>query len=72
MALMASDDNFSFYTSGIYAPANGECTTAVNHSGLMVGYGYDSDSADEYAIILNSWGSSWGDNGYYKMAFGIT
>lgn len=35
---------------------------------LLVGYGTDSESGVEYYTMKNSWGSSWGDEGYMKMA----
>jgi C1A family cysteine protease len=35
------------------------------HSVLVVGY----VDADSYLIIKNSWGSAWGDNGYFYMPY---
>ncbi|MBU3182487.1 C1 family peptidase [Clostridium psychrophilum] len=35
------------------------------HSVLVVGY----VDADNYLIIRNSWGSAWGDNGYFYMPY---
>jgi C1A family cysteine protease len=35
------------------------------HAVLIVGY----DNEKEHLIVLNSWGSSWGDNGYFYMPY---
>ncbi len=40
--------------------------SGINHAVLAVGY---SDSGG-YWIIKNSWGSSWNDDGYFKVGYG--
>ncbi len=38
----------------------------VDHSVLVVGY--DLSGTTPYWIIRNSWGSSWGESGYMRLA----
>lgn len=45
-----------------------KCGTMVDHGVLAVGYGTDPTLKMEYFILRNSWGSSWGDKGYIRLA----
>ena len=61
----AGQRSFQHYSSGIYYDAN--CRTLLlNHAVLAVGYGSESDG--DYFIVKNSWGTSWGMDGYVLMA----
>ena len=63
---MISD--FRHYKNGIYR--TDECGSGpmdVNHAVLAVGYGYDEESGMHYYIVKNSWGTRWGDQGYFKI-----
>lgn len=58
--------SFRFYKSGVYYEP--QCfTTKLNHGVLVVGYGTE-DTGEEFYWVKNSWGTSWGLEGYVKMA----
>lgn len=57
------------YKSGILDLSKTKCPpNDINHFPLLVGYG--STERIDYWIIKNSWGSSWGERGYFRIARG--
>ena len=55
-----------FDFSGIYYQP--QCDEKdLDHAVLIVGYGTDSNNRD-YWLVKNSWGESWGESGYFKIA----
>ena len=42
----------------------------MNHAVLAVGYGVDQVTGQAYFKLRNSWGPSWGEQGYIRIARG--
>jgi C1A family cysteine protease len=64
VAIEADTAAFQFYSSGIIN--NNACGTTLDHGVLVVGYG--EEDGEMYWLVKNSWSSSWGDQGYVKIA----
>lgn len=66
------------YQNGVYqfdeeSPFTSQNVLIGSHAVLIVGWGeFQNDSSydDEYWIVKNSWGSDWGDEGYFKIRMG--
>lgn len=41
--------------------------THIDHVVQLVGYGHDNDFNQDYWLIRNSWGTTWGEEGYMKL-----
>ncbi len=56
-------NDFFYYTSGIYSYTSG--SYAGGHAITIVGY----DDANRCFIVKNSWGTGWGESGYFRIAY---
>lgn len=56
--------DFFNYKGGIYKHVTGDL--AGGHAVVIVGY----DDAQGCWIVKNSWGTGWGENGYFRIAYG--
>jgi hypothetical protein len=62
IAIEADKSVFQFYKDGVLT---GACGTQLDHGVLLVGYGTEKGQA--YWLIKNSWGDSWGEEGFGKL-----
>jgi C1A family cysteine protease len=65
IAIEADQREFQLYKSGVFSTS---CGINLDHGVLVVGYG--SENNLDYYLVKNSWGTSWGNNGYIKLGRG--
>jgi len=59
---------FESYTGGIFMDQTG--ATTATHQVEVAGFGVDKDTLVKYWIVRNSWGSFWGEQGWFKIVRG--
>jgi len=64
VGVAADSSAFGNYKSGIFNSSS--CGTSLDHATVVVGWG--SSGGTDYWIMRNSWGTSWGEKGYMRLA----
>jgi len=69
LSVALNADNLQFYNNGILDLTADACDPqAINHGVTLVGYG--TQKGKDFWIVRNSWGSNWGEDGYFRIARG--
>ncbi|XP_074028382.1 cathepsin L-like proteinase isoform X1 [Leptinotarsa decemlineata] len=63
ISVAVSSEHLRLYGGGVITT---RCIKDLDHAVLAVGYG--SENGRKYWKIRNSWGKTWGDHGYFKLA----
>jgi len=64
VAIEADQRTFQLYRDGVYNDP--DCGEKLDHGVAAVGYGTTEDG-DDYFLVRNSWGETWGKEGYIMM-----
>ena len=69
---MVMTSRLQMYTRGVLTEEFLKCSDPkyeVNHGVVIVGYGRASDAegCQEYWVVQNSWGSHWGEDGFFRL-----
>lgn len=66
--------DFMHYSSGVYHHSGlldkFNPFELTNHAVLLVGYGTDEETKEDYWLVKNSWGTKWGEDGYFRILRG--
>jgi len=72
VAIDATEGKFMLYKDGIFVDDTcGNAQDQLDHGVLVVGYGTNTTTQGQsmdYWTVKNSWGESWGERGYVRMA----
>ena len=75
ISVLMDASGLTWYSKGVWNPTgwlgcSSDCDS-LDHAVLLVGYGTDAASGLPYWIVQNSWGASWGENGFFRLARGF-
>jgi len=63
---VAATNGWKHYGGGVFDGCSYSENIELNHAVQLVGYGTDETLGD-YWLVRNSWGASWGEDGYIRL-----
>ncbi|XP_042204646.1 uncharacterized peptidase C1-like protein F26E4.3 [Homarus americanus] len=72
-AMMKVHKDLFMYQSGVYSHTRLTGEETATHSVRIIGWGEDNTVASppvKYWLVANSWGTDWGERGYFRIARG--
>jgi len=63
----ADSNDFQNYASGVLTLSSSDCSNGSDHAVLAVGWG--TANGVQFVLVRNSWGTSWGESGYFRIAY---
>jgi len=69
LGISVAASTFKDYHGGVFSGCPYDQNIQLNHAVQLVGYGSDFSPAGvvDYWLVRNSWGESWGENGYIRI-----
>merc|ERR1740117_1205525 len=68
VAIQADQFVFQFYKGGVLTDDSCGKAGQLDHGVLAVGYGSDLDTNEPYFLVKNSWGDTWGEDGFIRLS----
>ena len=64
VSVIIDASELSTYKGGVITESPG---LEMNHAVSLVGYGHDEDQGVDYWLVRNSWGTDFGEGGYFRV-----
>jgi len=70
LSIAVDASSWGSYTGGVFNGCSFDENISINHGVQLVGYGSDFGPLGvfDYWLVRNSWGPTWGEEGYIRMA----
>jgi C1A family cysteine protease len=65
VAIEADTRSFQLYKAGVFDDPT--CGENLDHGVAAIGYG-TTEEGEDYFLVCNSWGATWGNQGYIQMS----